>query len=76
MQTAASFLTRNGLKYYLTLHIGMFCSAPSFQLPKNKKAPCILVGPGTGIAPFRSFWQQRLYDREHKGKLDSVCDNS
>nr|ACU98970.1 neuronal nitric oxide synthase [Sciaenops ocellatus] len=41
--------------------------APSFQLPKDNQAPCILVGPGTGIAPFRSFWQQRLYDREHKG---------
>uniref|UniRef100_A0A8D3CHT7 Nitric oxide synthase n=1 Tax=Scophthalmus maximus TaxID=52904 RepID=A0A8D3CHT7_SCOMX len=41
--------------------------APSFQLPKDNQAPCILVGPGTGIAPFRSFWQQRLYDLEHKG---------
>ncbi|CAG5925376.1 unnamed protein product [Menidia menidia] len=42
-------------------------SAPSFQLPKDNQAPCILVGPGTGIAPFRSFWQQRLYDLEHNG---------
>uniref|UniRef100_A0AAQ5XZW3 Nitric oxide synthase n=1 Tax=Amphiprion ocellaris TaxID=80972 RepID=A0AAQ5XZW3_AMPOC len=41
--------------------------APSFQLPKDNQAPCILVGPGTGIAPFRSFWQQRLYDLEHNG---------
>uniref|UniRef100_A0AAX7TCI6 Nitric oxide synthase n=1 Tax=Astatotilapia calliptera TaxID=8154 RepID=A0AAX7TCI6_ASTCA len=41
--------------------------APSFQLPKNNQAPCILVGPGTGIAPFRSFWQQRLYDLEQNG---------
>lgn len=41
--------------------------APSFQLPKDRQAPCILVGPGTGIAPFRSFWQQRLFEREHKG---------
>uniref|UniRef100_A0A7N8XU71 Nitric oxide synthase n=1 Tax=Mastacembelus armatus TaxID=205130 RepID=A0A7N8XU71_9TELE len=41
--------------------------APSFQLPKDNQAPCILVGPGTGIAPFRSFWQQRLFDLEHKG---------
>uniref|UniRef100_A0A7N6AAJ5 Nitric oxide synthase n=1 Tax=Anabas testudineus TaxID=64144 RepID=A0A7N6AAJ5_ANATE len=40
--------------------------APSFQLPKDDQAPCILVGPGTGIAPFRSFWQQRLYDLEQK----------
>uniref|UniRef100_A0A3B5A057 nitric-oxide synthase (NADPH) n=1 Tax=Stegastes partitus TaxID=144197 RepID=A0A3B5A057_9TELE len=41
--------------------------APSFQLPRDSQAPCILVGPGTGIAPFRSFWQQRLYDLEHNG---------
>lgn len=40
--------------------------APSFHLPKDQ-APCILVGPGTGIAPFRSFWQQRLFDLEHTG---------
>ncbi|XP_062399931.1 nitric oxide synthase, brain [Sardina pilchardus] len=41
--------------------------APSFRLPKDVRVPCILVGPGTGIAPFRSFWQQRLFDLEHKG---------
>ncbi|XP_062874328.1 nitric oxide synthase, brain [Trichomycterus rosablanca] len=40
--------------------------APSFRMPKNSKVPCILIGPGTGIAPFRSFWQQRLYDLENK----------
>ncbi|XP_028851510.1 nitric oxide synthase 1 [Denticeps clupeoides] len=41
-------------------------SAPSFRMPKDHRVPCILVGPGTGIAPFRSFWQQRLHDLEHK----------
>ncbi|XP_062448133.1 nitric oxide synthase, inducible [Rhea pennata] len=42
-------------------------SATGFQLPRESTKPCILVGPGTGIAPFRSFWQQRLYDLEKKG---------
>ncbi|KAG5840417.1 hypothetical protein ANANG_G00188600 [Anguilla anguilla] len=41
--------------------------APTFRMPKDPKLPCILVGPGTGIAPFRSFWQQRQYDFEYKG---------
>ncbi|XP_061672354.1 nitric oxide synthase, brain isoform X3 [Syngnathoides biaculeatus] len=42
-------------------------SAPLFRLPKDQQAPCILVGPGTGIAPFRSFWQQRMFDLQQKG---------
>ncbi|HEY0162862.1 MAG TPA: oxidoreductase [Edaphobacter sp.] len=52
----------------------------NFRLPEDPTVPVIMVGPGTGIAPFRSFLEERqvlgatggnwLFFGEQRSKLD------
>ena len=44
-----------------------FTPNTSFRVPDDNDLPVIMVGPGTGIAPFRAFLQEREF-RQAKGK--------
>ena len=48
--------------FFGSIFVYLFYRAKTFHMPEDGTVPIIMVGPGTGIAPFRSFWQQRQFD--------------
>lgn len=55
------------------IRVPVFIRKSQFRLPNKTETPVIMIGPGTGLAPFRGFIQERdMFRKEGKTVGDTI----
>ncbi|XP_073334568.1 NADPH-dependent diflavin oxidoreductase 1 [Pagrus major] len=55
------------------VYVPLWVKKGTMRFPKEKDTPVIMVGPGTGVAPFRSALQERIAEGKNANVLFFGC---
>lgn len=52
--------------------VPVFVRRSQFKLPYKSALPVVMVGPGTGLAPFMGFLQEKLYQKQEGKPIGNI----